>query len=309
MAGDRGGQTSDRRVDGAAQGRRADGLREVIPDGVLLSRELRAGDGVEVARHRFRPVEVAVPALPSHVVTLHLNGPNRVVQWRDGRAQEWVEHPGEIAIHPAGPPVVTASLAVSEDVNVLLDDRFVRGVAAEAAGDPGRIELADLLRVRDPQLERLLVAFLPELATGGFGGRLYTEALATALTVHLLRHYSSLGRTANAALTREPDRRLPALRQVTEYIEAHLDQSLGLAELAAMTDRSPRHFTRLFRAATGFSPHQYVIRRRVERAKLLLATTDLPLVRIADDVGFADASHLTVHFRRLVGVSPARYRR
>ncbi len=99
------------------------------------------------------------------------------------------------------------------------------------------------------------------------------------------------------------------MREVTEYIEAHLDRNLALAELAAVAGRSPRHFARLFRAASGLSPHQYVVRRRVERAKLLLTTTDLALARIAVDVGFADPSHLAAHFRRLVGVSPARYRR
>lgn len=308
MEGDRSGRTGDECVAGAA----SNSLREVIPNQVLLSRELRAGDGVEVARHRFHPVEVVGSALPGHLITLHLNGPNRVVQWRDGRAREWVEHPGEIAIHPAGPhPVSTATLEISEDLNLLLDDRFVRAVAAEVAGDPSRVALADTLRARDPQLERLLLAFLPELEAGGPGGRLFIEGLATALTVQLLRHYSSLDRAASAGLARPPGGRLHALelQRAAEYIEAQLDRSLGLAELAAVVGRSPRHFARLFRAATGLSPHQYVIRRRVERARLLLATTDLPVARIALDVGFAHQSHLAAHFRRLVGVSPGRYRR
>lgn len=290
---------------------RNDAMHAFISDGVLFSRTLRTGDGIAVARHRYRPVEVAVPDLPGHSVSLHLNGPNGVVQWRDGRVEEWVEYPGEIAVHsPGWSPVVLASLAVSDDLNVLLDDRFVRAVAAEA-GEPAHFALADRSRWREPHLERLLLAFLPELDSDGFGGRLYLDALATALTVHLLRHHSTLGRTAVGKLACVPGGSLPdgALRRVTEYLEAYLDQALGLAELAAVAGYSPRHFARLFRGATGLSPHQYVIRRRVERAKLLLATTNLPLARVALDVGFAHQSHLAAHFRRLVGVSPARYRR
>lgn len=287
-------------------------MRQVVPDGVLLSRELRTGDDVTVALHRFRPVEVAVPTLVNSAISLHLNGPNRVVQWRDGRTDEWIEYPGEIAIRPpVRSPFVQKSLAVSEDINVLLSDRFVWSVAGEAGGDPRRIELMDTYRRRDPQLERLLLAILPEIKADGPGGRLVVESLATALTVHLLRYYSSLDDAARADLVRPPAGHVskPALRRVIEYIEVHLDRDLGIAELATLTDYSPRHFARLFRATTGFSPRQYVIRRRVERARLLLATTDQSVAQVALDVGFAHQSHLASHFRRLVGVSPTRYRR
>ena len=95
---------------------------------------------------------------------------------------------------------------------------------------------------------------------------------------------------------------------MTEYIEAHLTAPLTLAELAALAAISPRHFTRLFRSSLGMAPHQYVIARRVERAKRQLAETEGSLAAIAHAVGFADQSHLSTHFRRHVGVTPARYR-
>ena len=83
---------------------------------------------------------------------------------------------------------------------------------------------------------------------------------------------------------------------------------LALGEVARVAHLNPYHFARLFRAATGASPHQYIIGRRIERARLLLTTTGWPLAFIAQEVGFASGSHLALHFRRRFGVSPTAYR-
>ena len=75
-------------------------------------------------------------------------------------------------------------------------------------------------------------------------------------------------------------------------------------EIAGVAHVSPYHFARSFKAATGLSPHQYVIQRRVERAKTLLTGGDLSIAEVAGAVGFANQSHLAFHLRRLLGVSP-----
>ena len=78
---------------------------------------------------------------------------------------------------------------------------------------------------------------------------------------------------------------------------------------AAAAHVNPYHFARLFKAGTRLPPHQYVIARRVERAKELLRGRDRPpLAEVATEVGFSDQSHFTRHFRRLVGVTPRRFR-
>ena len=79
--------------------------------------------------------------------------------------------------------------------------------------------------------------------------------------------------------------------------------------MAAVARLSPYHFARQFKAATGLPPHQYVIARRVERAKQLLqAGTDLSLAEVAARAGFADQSQFCHHFKRLVGVKPGQFR-
>ena len=94
-----------------------------------------------------------------------------------------------------------------------------------------------------------------------------------------------------------------------EYIEEHFDASLTLEQMAAAAHLSACHFARQFKAATGLPPHQYVILRRVERAKQLLqAGPDLSLAEVALSAGFSDQSQFSHHFKRLVGVTPGRFR-
>jgi AraC family transcriptional regulator len=98
------------------------------------------------------------------------------------------------------------------------------------------------------------------------------------------------------------------LRAVIDYIREHLDAELSLDHLAAVTHLSPYHFARLFKNSTGLPPHQYVVARRVERAKELLRQRDgLSLADVAVEVGFSSQSHFTRHFKRLVGVTPRRF--
>ena len=92
------------------------------------------------------------------------------------------------------------------------------------------------------------------------------------------------------------------------YIEEHLAEDLSLADLAEVVHLSPYHFARLFKESMGIPPHRYVIQCRVERARLLLSTTNWSLSSIAYTVGFAHESHLALHFKRLTGLTPRSYR-
>jgi AraC family transcriptional regulator len=145
-----------------------------------------------------------------------------------------------------------------------------------------------------------------ELTAGGAGGRLAAESLANVLAVHLIRHALAPCRPA-----RGPDGALPRarLRAVAEYVEEHLVAGPTLAQLAAVARLSVYHFARQFKAATGLAPHQYVIARRVERARQLLQTgDDFSLAEVATQAGFTDQSQFSRHFKRLVGVTPGQFR-
>ena len=99
------------------------------------------------------------------------------------------------------------------------------------------------------------------------------------------------------------------IRKVTGHVEANLDRPIRNGELATIVRLNPSHFCRAFRNSLGEPPHEYVIRRRVERAQGLMLSTGASLSDIALDCGLGDQSHLTRLFRRIVGESPSAWRR
>ncbi len=111
------------------------------------------------------------------------------------------------------------------------------------------------------------------------------------------------------ALPRPPGCLPPRLIvRIKEHIDANLDSSLTMLELATIAGLSVSHFARCFRRSVGLPPHSYVKQRRVARARALLEATDLPVAEIALVLGFADQSHFTRRFREVTGVPPGAYR-
>lgn len=138
-----------------------------------------------------------------------------------------------------------------------------------------------------------------------WNSRLYAESAASMLVVHLLLHYCGRKHTIQEYTGGLPNSKL---LQVVDYINAHLDQNISLASLGELVHMSHYHFGRLFKQSTGFTPYQYLIERRLERVKSLLANTDLSIAEIAKCTGFSSHSHLTRLFCKHLSVTPRKYR-
>jgi AraC family transcriptional regulator len=160
-----------------------------------------------------------------------------------------------------------------------------------------RMDLNDLI-VRDP-LAELLVRTLVESSNTTDG--LYAESVGQTLVMHIAR--IELSQPTASALPKW------RLKRVLEYVNAHLDEALSLADLATVAGLSRMHFAGQFRAATGYRPYEYLLYRRIESAKSMLSGTDMPLVEVALSVGFQAQPHFSTVFKRLTGQSPARWRR
>lgn len=179
-----------------------------------------------------------------------------------------------------------------------------RLVAAVAGALGKSFEMSASWRAADEQLDRIVTLLEAEVRADCPGGRLYGEHVAYALTTHLLLNYAQSGAVsmANGHARREK------IAAVLRYIHAKATQVLTLEELARVAHLSPYHFSRLFKQATGMTPHQYVLHWRVEEAKRLLLRGNLGLSEIAQRLGFRDQSHFTARFRQATGVTPKRWR-
>jgi AraC family transcriptional regulator len=264
--------------------------------------------GLRAEHFRDTPdFDLDLPGQTHHLLSLYLRPPERMGIWCEGLEWEAPPPPGSILVLPAGHARRAYWRGPTESVHVHLDPGLVSRVAAEALDlDPGRVALPAIGALSHPRLQAAILALDAELADGAAGGRLLAESLANVVAVHLIRHLAPAERAAHRPRGGLPERKL---RAALEYIEEHLDSELTLDAIAAVAHLSPYHFARMFKTSTGLPPHQYVITRRVERAKRLLRDGgDLSLAQVAARSGFWDQGHFTRHFKRLVGVTPKRFR-
>jgi AraC family transcriptional regulator len=285
--------------------------RERIAGGnLLLYQQSKVWSGIEVARYRFPPGERRVEGLPGHLLRLHQSDPHYFVQRLDGRTQASTETSNLVTIIPADHPFEQVFQVESDDLNVVLPDRVIRRAAADSQIYPDRIEILDRFCQDDPHVRRIGLTLGAELEGESLGEQLYAESLAYALAVHMVRKYSTVSTELFQAIAQQSEQGLSqqVLVRITDYIGDNLARRLTLAEIAGAANLSPFHFSRLFKASTGLTPHQYVVEQRLQHARELLMRTDLPLHEIAWQVGFADQSHLGRHMRRRYGLTPGSFR-
>jgi AraC family transcriptional regulator len=261
-------------------------------------------EGALLERHVHGPHTADRHQHLSHFVCLHLSEPAPFFWRSQGKQGNKVLGSGTVIVASRG---TEDSVSFSKPVRRILLNLEPR-VFQEALPDnhSGRdAELIDQWGVEDPQIEYILRALEADLQAGVAGGRLFGDCLLHALAVHLQRSYG-------VAPPRDarPRNGLPRARlnRVIEYIEANLDREIALTALAETAGMSAHYFAELFRQSVHVSPHQYVLRRRVARARNLLDDARITVFEAAIRSGFSDQSYFTKVFRRIVGVTPTAYR-
>lgn len=239
------------------------------------------------------------------LVSLHV-GPSVAVDCRRGgqRHRGTTIH-GDLEIIP--PQVGGVWEIKSRDTALVigLKLRILERIVEESGVDPGKLQVFNRFQARDAQIEHIGWALKAEMESGYPSGRSYMDALATALAARIVRNHSSLARPARSARAAMPGRKL---KLILGFIEDNLGRDLGLEEIASAADLSVSHFKTLFRKSLGVPPHQYLIRRRVERAALQLRKGTMPIGQVALENGFCHQSHLSLHIRRVMGVTPQELR-
>lgn len=262
-------------------------------------------DGIAVRHSRMQSGEVDDQSSARHQIFVLLSGSfTSSMVSASGRRRSGVRSSGHTPIIPAGQSYCAYWEEELEDITIYLDPSFLARAAAEAMISD-KVELIEACSASDPVIRRIGMALKAEAESKGPAGRLYAESLANVLAVHLLRYYTQDGdklRTAIGGLTGRK------LNMATEFIEDNIERDLGITEIAEAVDLSPFHFARSFKQATGVSPHQYLIKSRIEHAKTLLAKSELPIVEVGFRVGFKNQSHFTTLFRKMTHLTPKAYR-
>ena len=270
-----------------------------------IFKRVAAWHGVRVQHLRVEEGKMSEVQLADHQIAIPLEGAYTVeAVTASGFRRIAVRSVGHTCLIPAGQPYSVQWKNQLENVSIYLPPAFLSRLAAESLMAE-RLELVEGCGVQDSFIRELAILLTAEMTSPHPAGRLYGEALVDTLAAHLLRHYTTATprlRVINGGLSGRK------LRRATDYINDNLSRDLSLAEIAEVLDLSTYHFVRAFKQATGETPHQYLLKSRVERAKQMLAETELPLSEISYLVGFNSQSHFTTSFRRLAKLTPKAYR-
>ncbi len=271
----------------------------------LLTSHKAGWENLGLEYHLQPPYESPEHYARHYTVVIRMKHQLGLERWLGERHKSENCIPGDVALIP--PYVIhrAATSQESEFIALTLDADMVSNIAYEAV-NPDLVEIIPHFSKYDPLIYQIGLALKTALQLDGLGSRLYAESLRTALSAHLLQHYS-----APKHIIQEYRGGLPKykLQRVVEFIIDHLSEDLLLGAMAQEVGMSQYHFARLFKQSTGLSPYQYVIHCRVERAKMLLLQSKLKISEIASLVGFADQSQFTRHFKRLLGVTPTEIRK
>jgi AraC family transcriptional regulator len=277
-----------------------------------FTQALRLAGSAQVALVRFaQPAgEYPDPPTPDYTLALNEGGAGRMTFDIGAGRRRLAFRRGDLVLK--GPDVATrfGNDAPHRKSFVSLPAGLVAQLAAEteAPGCSGGTVDFGVLHdgaFRSPMIVRLMEMMWAEPAVESAHGRLFNDGATLALVATLLRlaaHRPVPPREA-APLT------AARLGRVREFVETRLSEGFGLAEMAASAGLSAWHFSRAFKAATGQTPRAFVVARRIERAKRLLAETRMPLAEVARECGFADQAHLTTAFGRGTGCTPGAFRR
>ncbi|HEV2912967.1 MAG TPA: AraC family transcriptional regulator [Pyrinomonadaceae bacterium] len=262
-------------------------------------------DGIRLEHFRFR-----AGVLPEHVHKEHLvivplsEACNGEIRTASGFRVRGYGRGGACVI-PSGQAMSARLEGEAEHLALYLEPSLILRAASDSRA-PSGVEVVERCAPSDPVISNIGMALLAELdSESSAGSRLYAESLANLLAVHLLRHYTATrpgARRFTGGLTGQK------LRAVMDFIGDNYERDLTLSELAGAAGMSTFHFAREFKRATGTTPHQYLIKFRVEQAKSLLAESRLPLVEVGFRSGFSHQSHFSRLFRKLTGTTPLSYR-
>jgi AraC family transcriptional regulator len=176
---------------------------------------------------------------------------------------------------------------------------------ASSDGAYGEVELRPSRKFANPLLGALVAAAHAEMVAGFPSGRLFLDSVEQAMAVALVKDHAVRHRPVQ---TYKGGLGAARLRRIKELVHVKMEDDLSLDEMAQSVGLSTAHFARMFRKSTGETPHQFVLRQRIERAKTMLRAPEARVLDVAVACGFKTQQHFAQVFRDVCRASPTEYR-
>jgi AraC family transcriptional regulator len=284
------------------------GLSQIAPGplNVRHSSLTTSWQGFVVENHVNHPGERVSASINVHIISMLCSG-SATGERRNTPGSDYTPYSkraGAITIIPAGSVPDMRLNTVSDMLHVAFEQAFTKSVSEEMDINPSPEPIFHG-SIYDASVRGIMNLLHLELKAGAPSGSLYADSLAQALASRFVLLDRTLKGPSNTIISALPRR---ILAKVEEYIDANLHRDLTLAELARVSGYRRIYFLKLFRSATGTTPHQYLLQRRVKRVQQLLRR-DAALIDIASACGFSSQSHMTRTFRKTLGTTPAEFRR
>lgn len=247
---------------------------------------------------------------PTHILEHHaieLMVDSGIVERRlDGKYRKETTTIGSVAIIPAQVEHWSARSGKGRYIVLAISLQAIANIDPDIV-NPDLVELIPSFAQAEPDYLIYGIGTTIERYLTTHSGRedFYIEHLTNAISAHLIKNYSTQPirfKNYSGGLSSIK------LKQAIEYINNHLAGKIQLQDIARELEISQYYFSRLFRKSIGISPHRYIIQKRIEKVKQLLTNTQLPLAEIALECGFSSQSQMTMHFKKLTGTTPNKYR-
>jgi AraC-like DNA-binding protein len=253
-----------------------------------------------------RTLEVgAETTADSHVVKIVLRTMNIRFSVSGRTVQDGVTIPGTVHVTEPAVPVRCLFRGPYDVLHLYVPNTLITECARDMPGRQAPVLCLGAVPSKDIVIDSLGRALLEANRVGGSFGQTYADCISMAIVARLL---ASASRVPTSERSRAGKLAPWRLKRAIDYVEARLDEPVSLADIASSAGLTRMHFAAQFRTATGFRPHEYLLRRRIERAQQMLVATGMSLVDVALSVGFQTQSHFTSVFKRYAGQPPRAWR-
>jgi AraC-like DNA-binding protein len=258
----------------------------------------------QACRERTHELSAETPA-DSHIIKIALRNTNIRFSVAGRIVQDGAIPPGTVHVTEPGVSVRCMFRAPYDVLHLHVPNILIAECARDMKGQVAPALCSKFAPGKDMMVDSLGRALLDADWMGGSSGQLYADSISIAIVTRLL---ASANRTATTERSKGGALARWRLKRAIDFVEARLDKPVSLADMASSAGLTRMHFAAQFRAATGLRPHEYLLRRRIERAQEMLNGTGMSLVDVARSVGFQTQAHFTSVFKRYAGQPPRVWR-